>query len=362
MSKDYYDILGLDKNASADDIKKSYRKMAMKYHPDKNPDNAESEAKFKDISEAYSVLSDANKKANYDRYGDPDGRMHQGFDMNDFMRNFNMGDVFGGGSPFGHGGSLFDDMFGRQQGGPVKKGSDLRVRIKINIRDVNTGYEKNIKYSRKVKCETCDGLGGEQTTCRKCHGAGKIQVNKNMGFATISTTTNCNMCQGHGHIITNECEVCHGHGVVDKDTELNIKLPKGIENSDRFQANGKGNMAERPGKNGIYGDLVIDVVVENDTPLERNGSNLIYNLYIPFTTLMLGGESIVPTLDGEVKIKIPPYTKPNEIKRIRNKGLCNQRGTKGDIMVVIHIDIPKNLTKQEKSLLEKLSKQDNFIK
>jgi len=361
MSKDYYDILGIDKSASVDDVKKAYRKMAMKYHPDRNPDNTEAEAKFKDISEAYSVLSDENKKANYDQFGDPDGRMHQGFDMNDFMNNFNMGDIFGGGRPFG-GGSPFGDMFGRQQRNPIKRGSDLRVRINIDIRDVNTGYEKNIKYSRKVKCESCDGMGGEQTTCKKCHGTGKIQVNKNMGFATISTTTNCNVCKGHGHTISNECEVCHGHGIVDKETELNVKLPKGVENGDRFQANGKGNMAERPGKNGIYGDLIIDVTVENNTLLERNGSNLIYNLYVPFTKLMLGGESIVPTLEGEVKIKIPPNTSPNEIKRLRNKGLCNQRGNKGDLMVVIHVDIPKNLSKEEKSLLTKLSKLDNFNK
>jgi len=360
MAKDYYNVLGVDKSASTDEVKKAYRKMAMKYHPDRNPDNAEAEEKFKDISEAYSVLSDDTKKANYDQFGDPDGRMHQGFDMHDFMRNFNMG-----GNPFsGFGGSPFGDMFGggRQQPQPMKRGSDLRVKIKIDIHDVNTGYEKNIKYNRKIKCEACDGFGGEQQKCSKCHGTGRIQVNKNMGFATISTTTNCDLCNGHGHIIKTNCEICHGQGVVNQETELNVKLPKGVDNSDRFQANGKGNMADRPGKNGIYGDLIIDVQVENNTLLERQGSNLLYNLEIPFTMMMLGGEVQVPTLEGEVKIKIPQYTKPNEIKRLRDKGLANQRGQRGDLMIVIHLNIPKNLSKEEKELLKQLSEQKNFKK
>jgi len=361
MAKDYYNSLGLDKSASADDIKKSYRKMAMKYHPDRNPDNTEAEEKFKDISEAYAILSDDTKKANYDQFGDPEGRMHQGFDMHDFMRNFNMGDMFGGGSPFG-GGNPFEGFGGRQQRSPMKRGADLSVRMKIDIRDVITGYEKNIKYSRKITCQACDGFGGEQEKCSKCHGLGKIQVNKNMGFATVSTTTNCDVCKGHGHIIKIACETCHGHGVVDQETELNIKLPKGIDNNDRFQANGKGNMAERPGKHGIYGDLIINIIVENNTLLERHGSNLLYNLEIPFTTLMLGGDAVVPTLNGEVKIKIPQYTKPNEVKRLRGKGLANQRGQRGDLMVVIHINIPKSLTKEEKEILKQLSDQKNFNK
>ena len=357
MAKDYYNILGVDKSSSTDDVKKAYRKMAMKYHPDRNPDNVEAEEKFKDISEAYSVLSDDTKKANYDQFGDPEGRVHQGFDMHDFMRNFNMGDMFGGGSPFG--GNPFGN---RQQPNPIKRGSDLRVRVKIDIHDVNTGYEKNIKYSRKIKCETCDGFGGEQVPCSKCHGSGKIQINKNMGFATITTTTHCDVCKGHGHIIKTACEVCHGQGVVDRETELNVKLPKGVESSDRFQANGKGNMAERPGKYGIFGDLIIDVIVENNTLLERQGSDLIYNLEIPFTTMILGGSVEIPTLEGEVKINIPQYTKPNDVKRLRNKGLANQRGQRGDLMIVIHLNIPKNLTKEEKEILKQLSEQKNFNK
>jgi len=360
MAKDYYNILGVDKSASTDDIKKAYRKMAMKYHPDRNPDNAEAEEKFKDISEAYSVLSDNTKKSNYDQYGDADGRMHQGFDMNDFMRNFNMGDMFGSRSGFG--GNPFGDMFGGGSRQQIKRGSDLRVRIAIDIKDVNTGYEKTIKYKRKVTCDDCDGFGGEQKKCPKCYGTGQMKVNKSMGFATISTTMTCDACHGHGHTLTNTCGTCHGEGVVEKETELNVTLPKGVENSDRFQANGKGNMPERAGKNGIPGNLIIDVHVINNTLLERNGSNLIYNLELPFTTLMLGGEANIPTLDGEIKIKIPPMTKPNEVKRIRNKGLANQRGQHGDLMVVIHLNIPKKLTKEEKKMLEDLSKLDNFKK
>lgn len=358
MAKDYYNVLGLDNSASTEDIKKSYRKMAMKYHPDKNPDDSAAEEKFKDISEAYAVLSDDTKKANYDQFGDPDGRMHQGFDMHDFMRNFNMGDMFGGGgSPFG--GNPFG---GQSNARSIRRGSDLRVKMTIDITDVNTGIDKTIKYHRKVECTACDGFGGDQQVCTKCNGVGKIKVNKNMGFATISTVTTCDMCHGHGNIIKTPCSVCKGEGVVDQETEFNVNLPKGIEDNDRFQANGKGNMPERPGNSGIPGNLIIDVKVENNTLLERNGSNLIYNLQLPYTTLMLGGEAVIPTLDGEVKIKIGAYTKPNEVKRLRNKGLASQRGVKGDLMVIIHLDIPKSLTKEEKKLLEKLSSYKNFNK
>ncbi len=364
MAKDYYDILGVDKSSSTEDVKKAYRKMAMKYHPDKNPDNAEAEEKFKDISEAYSVLSDETKKSNYDQFGDPDGRMHQGFDMNDFMNNFNMGDMFGGGNPFGGGGfGGFGDMFGggrsRQN---IKRGSDLRVKVSIDITDVNTGYEKNIKYKRKIKCTDCEGHGGEQKKCPKCYGTGQMKVNKNMGFATISTVTRCDACGGHGSTLVTTCNTCHGDGVMESETELNVTLPKGVENNDRFQAQGKGNYPERSGDNGVYGNMIIDVYVENNTELERNGSNLIYNAEISFTTLMLGGEILVPSLEGDIKIKIPKYTKPNEIKRIRNKGLANQRGQKGDLMVVVHLDVPNKLTKEEKRILDELSNQDNFKK
>jgi len=360
MAKDYYNILGVDKSASNDEIKKSYRKLAMKYHPDRNPDNKEAEEKFKDLSEAYSVLSDEQKKSNYDQFGDPNGNLHQGFNMNDFMRNFNARDIFGGG--FGGFGG-FDEIFGnRSQQRNIKRGSDLRVQITIDIHDVITGVNKTIKYKRKVKCTDCNGVGGEKHTCTKCSGLGKIQVNKTMGFATISTVTNCDVCQGHGYTISNVCNICKGQGIVDDNTELKIDLPKGAEDNDRFQANGKGNMPPKPGDNGIPGNLIIDVKVENNTLLERSGSNLIYNLELPFTTLMLGGEALIPTLEGEVKIKISPGTKPNEIKRLKNKGLSSQRGNRGDLMVVVHLNIPKKLTKEEKALLEELSSHKNFNK
>lgn len=355
MSKDYYNILGLDRNASKDDIKKAYRKLAMKYHPDRNPDNEKAEEKFKDISEAYSVLTDDNKKSNYDRFGsvggNPFGNGSGGFGGFDI----NMDDLFGGfggfgGNPFG----------GHQRQRTVKKGSDLRVKIKIDIKDVLTGIEKTIKYKRKVKCNDCNGWGGEHDTCTKCKGSGMIQIHKQMGFTSISTTTTCDMCSGNGFIVTNTCNTCHGMGVNEKSSELNIKLPKGVDDNDRFQANGKGNSPDRPGNGGVNGNLIVDVEIENNTPLQRNGINLMYDLKIPYTKLMLGSNEKIPTLDGEVKIKIPPYTKPNEIKRIRNKGLCNQRGAMGDLLVIVNLDIPKELNDKEKELLEELSKQENF--
>lgn len=354
MTDDYYKILGVDKSASINEIKKSYRKLAMKYHPDKNPDNKESEEKFKSISEAYSVLSDETKKSNYDNYGDPDGQMHQGFDMNDFMRGF-------GGNPFGGFGGFsgFSGFGGFDEQRTNRKGSDLRIPIKIDITDVNNGYEKTIKYKRKETCDDCGGKGGKQKTCVYCGGKGHVQENKNVGFATISTTVKCRHCDGYGYTLVDTCSTCNGKGVVDKSAELKITLPKGVDDKDRFQAVGKGNMPERPDENSIFGNLIIDVEVINNTQLERNGYNLIYNLDLPYTSLVLGCEIEIPTLKKPIKIKIPPYTKPSEIKRLRNKGISNQHGQIGDLMVVVNIKMPTKITKDEEKLLNELSVLDN---
>lgn len=346
MSKNYYDILEIDKNASMDEIKKSYRKLAKKYHPDKNPEHTDYEEKFKEVSEAYSILSDETKRSNYDNYGNPDGP--QGFDS--FGGGFDMGDIFN---------SFFGGGFHQAQRS-VKRGSDVQIRLKINIRDVNTGIDKKIKYSRNVKCKSCDGWGGEHTTCNNCNGTGKMNVKKQTGFATFMTTIDCNICNGDGFIITRTCNTCSGKGIIKEDTELNINIPKGINDGDKFQGNGKGNSPIRPGNGGIYGNINIIINVENDTDLERDGNNLIYRLNVPFTTLMLGGDVIIPTLEGDVKIPINRFTKINDIKKLRNKGLSDQRGNKGDLLVVVDMSYPNKLTQEEKELLEKLSKMDNF--
>lgn len=348
MSKNYYEILEVDKSASKDDIKKSYRKLAKKYHPDKNPEHANYEEKFKDISEAYSVLSDDTKRSNYDNYGSPDGP--QGFGGFGGGQGFDMGDIF----------NTFFGGQGFQQNRTIKRGNDVQVRININIRDVNTGLDKKIKYSRNVKCKSCDGWGGEHTTCNNCGGTGRVNVRRQMGFTTMSTTVDCSVCNGDGFIVTNQCNDCKGTGVVKDDTELNISVPKGVNHGDKFQGSGKGNSPIRPGNGGIYGNLNIIINIENDTPLEREGNNLIYRLNVPFTTLMLGGDAIIPTLENDIKIPINRFTRINEIKKIRGKGLSDQRGHRGDLLVVVNMDYPKELTEEEEELLEKLSNQKNF--
>lgn len=346
MSQNYYDILGVDKNATMDDIKKSYRKLAKKYHPDKNPEHADHEDRFKEISEAYSVLSDETKRSNYDNYGNPDGP--QGF--GGFSGGFDMGDIFS---------NFFGGGFQSTQRN-IKRGSDIQVKLKINIRDVNTGIDKKIKYTRHVKCNSCNGWGGDHSTCTNCNGSGKVNIRKQMGFTTIMTTTDCNICNGDGFVVTNKCKVCDSTGIIKEETELNINIPKGINDGDKFQANAKGNSPRRPGNGGIYGNLNIIINVENNTKLERDGNNLVYRLNLPFTKLILGGEAIIPTLEGDVKIQLNKLTRISDVKKLKNKGLSDQRGVKGDLLVVVNMSYPDNITKEEEDLLEELSKMRNF--
>jgi len=344
MDKNYYDILEVDKTATKEDIKKSYRKLSKKYHPDKSEEHVDGE-KFKEISEAYSVLSDDTKKSNYDNYGSPDGPIGfggSGFNMEDIFSN-----MFGGGG------------FGFQQP-TIKRGYDIKLKVSIDLIDVNTGIDKKLKYKREVKCKSCNGWGGDHDHCTNCNGTGKVSIRRQMGPTTIMSTSNCPVCNGDGFIITNECPDCKGSGLVVEESELNVNIPKGINTGDKFQANGKGNSPIRPGNGGIYGDLIIFIEVINNTPLERIGNDLLFNAKIPFTKMMLGGELIIPSLDGNIKIQINPHSKPNDIKRLRKKGLSDQRGTMGDLLVKLDLEIPKKLSKEEKELLQKLSEFDNF--
>ena len=361
MGKDYYNILGVDKNASKDDIKKAYRKLAMEHHPDRNPGNAQSEEKFKEISEAYSVLSDDQKKANFDQFGSADGNFNSGFNMNDFMKNFNMGDMFGGFNPFGNGspfGNPFVDPFGNQQ--VSRKGGDLRIKLNINLVDVRDGVDKTFKFNRKVHCNSCYGYGGEHTPCATCNGSGRVRTTRQTIIGHMVTQSDCPDCGGHGYVISVQCPICVGAGVKDEVTELNIQIPKGVEDGDKFKLGGKGNSPFRPGKGGLYGDLIVEISVEKHPSLVRNGINLIYELNIPITSLILGEKVEIPTLDGSARISIKPYTKVGDVLRLHGKGLSDQRGARGDQLITINANIPNKLTREERRLLEELSMMPNF--
>jgi len=350
---DYYNILGVEKNATIDDIKKSYRKLAMQYHPDKNPNDKEAEEKFKNLSEAYSVLSDPQKRQNYDKFGTNKG-FNSGFNYDDFMGNFNINfdDIFGS-FGFGFGGGGFTQQ-------KINRGNDLRLKITLDLYDVRDGIDKTIKYNRKIKCNTCNGFGGEYDKCNKCDGVGKLRMGRQtmMGFA--STIVDCDKCNGSGYIITNQCKTCTGTGVIDEQTELNLKIPKGVSDGDKYQIRSRGNSPFRPGNGGMYGDLIVQVEVKEHNKLKRDGINLIYDLYVPFTKIILGGKSTIPTLDGDVCVNIKPHTKNKDTLRLKGKGLSDQRNNKGDLYVVVNVNIPNKITKEEKILLEELSKLQNF--
>lgn len=360
MSKDYYKILEVERNATIDDIKKSYRKLAMQYHPDKNAGDKESEEKFKEISEAYSVLSDETKRSNYDRTGNSEG-YHQGFDMNDFMRNsgFDFSDVFSGFGGFGGFGGF--NIFGNQMQQRVNRGGDLRIRLNISLHDVRDGIEdKTIKYNRKTVCHHCNGYGGEHQTCSKCGGNGKMRMNRQTMMGVMSSIVDCDGCQGYGYTVTKVCSHCQGSGVIDEVSTLNIKIPKGINSGDKFQVNQRGNAPIKPGNGGMYGNLLIEVYVEDHPHLKRDDNNLVYNIFVPVTKVLLGGKCTVPTLDGDVTINIKPHTKVGDTLRLRGKGLSNQRGEIGDEYIVVNVTIPETLNDEEKRLLKELSNQENF--
>lgn len=359
MSKDYYNILGVDKDANKEEIKKAYRKMAVKYHPDKQGGDEE---KFKEVSEAYQILSDDSKRSQYDRFGTTDNSNFNGYGGG--FGNFN--DIFDMFTNFGNFGGDFGSNFGfnyntSQSHRNIKKGNNLRINIDITLKEVRDGKNTKIKYTRKEKCNSCKGHGGDLSKCSNCNGTGKIKRVINNGiFGKQIIQKTCNHCNGTGQIVHNICNTCKGDGYIDKNITIPVDLPKGMFDGDLYKIIGKGHYPHRGGENGIYGDMVVQINVINNTKLERNGDNLIYHLKLSFTKLLLGTEENIPTLDNEVKIKVKSNSKPNEILRLRNKGLSNQNGRLGDIMVILDLEIPSDLTKKEKELLEELSKCKNF--
>lgn len=338
MGKDYYEILGVSRDANETDIKKSYRKLSKQYHPDLNPDNKEAEEKFKDIAEAYSVLSDSEKRSNYDRFGTADGRGNPfgGMDMDDIFSQ-----MFGGGSPFGN----------RRGGNRKRKGNDIRINLKMSLDDLFNGVHKKIKYRKTNKCVTCNNTGGDHISCNSCGGRGmKIQIQETP-FGRMQNSVMCGDCQGNGKVISKACNSCHGSGVNTKEVEYEFDIPRGIMDGEMLKVGGMGNAV----KNGIDGDLIINIVEIPHEKFRRVGNDIHQTLNLTYKDLVLGNDDVhVDTMEGKIKFKIKEGTKIGSMLRIPNRGFV--RGNeKGDMLLEVWLDIPENVSEEEKEKIKSLS-------
>ena len=363
--RDYYEVLGVDKNASAEDIKKAYRKKAIQYHPDKNPGDKEAEEKFKEAAEAYEVLSDPQKRQRYDQFGHAGmqggGFSSGGMSMEDIFQHF--GDIFGGagfdlGDLFGGGGA-------RSRGQRVRRGSDMRVKVKLTLEDIASGCEKKIKVRKLVQCQACNGSGsadGNTETCPTCKGSGRTIRQQRGIFGMMQVQTECDTCGGEGRIIKNKCPKCGGQGVVRDEEIITINIPAGVAAGMQLTVPGKGNAAPR---GGVPGDLLVLIEEEEHKDFIRQDSDLIYNLLLDMPTAVLGGQVQIPTLTGDVKITITPGTQPGKVLRMRGKGLprIDQYGRSygtGDLLINVGVYIPEKLSKDERKLIEQLQDSPNI--
>ena len=366
--KDYYEVLGVDKNASEEEIKKAYRKIAIKYHPDRNPGDKEAEEKFKEAAEAYNVLHDPQKRQQYDQFGF-DGPMGSGgfggfggasMDMNDIFSMF--GDIFGGHAFSGFGG------FGGGRGNSRSaqhRGNDLRLKVRLSLKEINEGVTKKFKVRKDVTCNHCNGTGAESgsgsETCPTCHGQGYVVRTQQSLFGMMQTQSVCPTCGGEGKVIKNKCHECGGTGVIKGEEVVEIKIPAGVAEGMVVNVPGKGNAGHR---NGIAGDIQVFIEEEENDTFLRDGNDLIYNLLLDFPTAALGGEIEIPTIDEKtLKVKVEPGTQPGKTMRLRSKGLPAVQGYgsgRGDLVVNISVYVPKTLSREEKKALEEFSKSDNF--
>lgn len=370
--RDYYEVLGVDKNASAEDIKKAYRKKAIQYHPDKNPGDKEAEEKFKEAAEAYEVLSDPQKRQRYDQFGFQGvggaGGFNGGAGMNmeDIFAQF--GDLF---ESWGVGGS-FSEFFrggagGRAGGRRIRRGTDLRVKVRLTLEEIATGVEKKIKVRKLVPCKDCQGTGSadgkEGETCSTCKGSGYVIRSQRGIFGMMQTQSPCPTCGGEGKVIKNKCPHCNGEGVVRDEEIITINIPAGVSGGMQIPIQGKGNAAPH---GGVNGDLLVLIEEEEHKDLVRDGSDLIYNLLLDMPTAVLGGQVKIPTLGGEAKITITPGTQPGKVLRMRGKGLpvidqyARQYGV-GDLLINVGVYIPERLSKDERKLIEQLQDSPNIV-
>jgi molecular chaperone DnaJ len=364
--RDYYEVLGVDRNASEDEIKVAYRKLAIKYHPDRNPGNKEAEEKFKEAAEAYEVLHDPQKRQQYDQFGfnGPQGFSDfggGGMNMDDIFSMF--GNIFGGHGGFGGG---FEGFGGGSQGGQrVYRGSDLRLKVKLSLQDIASGVTKRFKVKEDVPCDKCKGTGCENgsspETCPTCHGSGMVTRTVRSMFGMMQTQSECPTCHGEGTIIKNKCKACSGTGVVKGEKVVEINIPAGVEEGMVLNVHGKGNAGPR---NGVAGDIQVMIEEEKNDTFVRDKQDVIYNLLLDFPTAALGGEAEIPTIDGkEISLKIDAGTQPGKSVRLRGKGLPAVKGYGsgvGDLIVNMSVYVPKTLNKKEKKAIEELRESENF--
>ncbi|CAN5611005.1 molecular chaperone DnaJ [soil metagenome] len=365
MKRDFYEILEVTKSASQDEIKKAYRKVAMKFHPDRNPGDKASEEKFKEAAEAYEILSDADKRAQYDRFGHnafAQGRGGGGHssNMDDIFSQF--GDIFGDESPFG---SFFGGGGGgRRSGGRTRgvRGSNLRIKIKLNYEETAKGASKTVKVKKYVSCNTCSGSGAKDKnsvqTCGTCGGNGQVKRVQNTFLGQMQTVTTCPTCGGEGSTIANKCTTCKGEGRVYGEETVTIEIPAGVQEGMQLSMSGKGNAGERGGSNG---DLIVLIEEEAHAELQRDGLNVAFDLHISFPDAVFGTSVEVPTIDGKAKIKIPPGTQSGKIFRLKGKGFPAVNSyEKGDQLIHVNIWTPQTINSDEKTMLEKMSDSENF--
>jgi len=353
--QDYYEILGVSKSATQAEIKKAYRKMAIKYHPDKNPDNKEAEEKFKSCAEAYEVLSDEQKKARYDQFGHSAFEGGQGgfggggMNMDDIFSQF--GDIFGG--AFGGGGGFGGFGGGGQRRGRVK-GGNLRIRVKLTLEEIANGVEKKVKVRRKIKAK-----GVTYSTCSTCNGAGQVMRVTNTILGRMQTATTCSACQGSGETLSNKPSGADAQGLIVEEETVSINIPQGVTEGVQLKVGGKGN--EAPGNNSIAGDLLVLIEEVQHETLKREGSNIHYDLYINFSEAVLGTSKEVETVTGKVKIKIESGTQSGKILRLKGKGLPSiEHYGNGDFLIHVNVWTPQELNKEQKQFFEKMLEDDNF--
>ena len=364
--RDYYEVLGVDKNASDSEIKKAYRKLAMKYHPDKSGGDKEAEEKFKEASEAYEVLSDQDKKARYDQYGHAglEGAFGQGgFSWSDFSHASDFSDLFGEGGFSSIFEQFFDGFGGGGRGGRgsrSNRGEDLQLEISITLKEVNDGAEKKLKIKIKDSCDTCKGSGsadGTSETCPQCKGQGQVRQVRQSLFGQIQTVAECPTCHGKGKIIKNRCHKCAGSGRVDTFKEIKIKIPAGIDDGQYFRLRGQGNVGVNSGERG---DIIVLVHVKDHDLFERDGANLVLEYPISFSQAALGDEVKVPTINGKIKLKVPEGTQSGKVLRLRGQGLPHVNSSyKGDLYIKLMVITPTKLSSRERELLQELQAFDS---